>query len=139
MIPSFPPAFWAAAPSDCPRTMNAVESFNSHYNGLFYHSTPHIHLVVDALLGVQVSTDLTLTFIRRGRINPRANENESRREVLKVAYAKYTFGEYTRLRYVKKVNFLLKSDMRIFCISSYLISSHCVNKVIIFYFCNFCN
>ena len=31
----FPPKMWAAAPSDDPRTTNAVESFHSHYNGTF--------------------------------------------------------------------------------------------------------
>ena len=101
----FPPSIWAAAPSADPRTTNAVESFNAHYNGLFYYSTPHIHLAVEALQSIQVSTDLTLNSIRRGRTNPREGVNEERRKALQEAYTMYTRGEYTRLRYLKVVGY----------------------------------
>ena len=78
------PKMWAAAPSDDPRTTNAVESFHSHHNWSFYHAHPHhIHMVIGTLQSIQVTTDLKLNLIWRGRMNPRGNDNDPRRAVLK--------------------------------------------------------
>lgn len=79
----FPPEMWAATPSDDLRTTNSVENFHSHYNWSFYHAHPHIHLVIDTMKSIQVSTDLKLNSVRRGRINPRGNDNKARRAALK--------------------------------------------------------
>ena len=101
----FPPSVWAAPPSDGPRTTNSVESFNSHYNAEFYHALPHIHLVIETLEAIQTDIDLLLNSIHRGRINPRANENAHRRQLLKDMYDQYRCGDHDRLGYLQLVGY----------------------------------
>ena len=74
------------------RPPTIVDSFHSHYNALFYHAHPHIHMVMDTLQSMHVSTDSKLNSIRRGRINPRGKDNDPRRAALKNMYEKYTRG-----------------------------------------------
>jgi len=92
----FSPPLWAASsPADDPHTTNPGESFNSHYNSLFYHATPHIHLVTETvLMAIQLSTDLIFHPIRRGHSNPRANNNDERCTLLKDMYSQYAQGEW---------------------------------------------
>ena len=85
----FPPPMWATEPSDNPRTTNAVESFNSHYNGLFYHPHPNVHLVVDALLGIQASTTLLYLIPYKADVQICAHEHEGRCELMRDTYARY--------------------------------------------------
>ena len=49
----FPPSMWAVYDAEQIRTTNACEALNSKLNSMFYHSHPHIFLLIDALLEIQ--------------------------------------------------------------------------------------
>lgn len=49
----FPPSMWAQYAANVHHTTNACESMHSHLNGMFYHSHPHIFLLLDALMEIQ--------------------------------------------------------------------------------------
>jgi len=61
--------------------------------------------VIDTIQSIQVSTDLKLNSIQRGRINPRGNDNDPCRAALKAMYEQYTRGDCDRLRYLKVVGY----------------------------------
>ena len=66
----FPPPLWADEPIHCPRTNNAVESFHSHFNAMFYQAH---HLAIDSILEIQIESDLKITSILTNEVNLRSS------------------------------------------------------------------
>lgn len=65
----FLPVLWPAQHSYDPRSNNATENFYSHYNCLFYKSTPLIHEVISQILNIKYESDLKLNSIIRSKWN----------------------------------------------------------------------
>ena len=57
------------------------------------------------LEAIQETTDLILNSMRRGRSNPRSNDNEARRQLLRHVHKQYTRGAITRLWYLQTVGY----------------------------------
>jgi len=53
LFDEFPPNIWASASATLTRTINACESFHSHFNKSFYTPHPHIYNFMDKLLELQ--------------------------------------------------------------------------------------
>jgi len=101
----FPPDLWAWKPSvDMPRTTNAVEGFNRHYNDAFTGQHPNIHTLTDTLLDLQAATNVRMNTIAKNE-KPTPTTRKRRKEELDMkvlqAFQDMCAGKKTMYSYLK--------------------------------------
>lgn len=80
------PLLWETQHSNNSWSNNAFESFYSHYNSLFYKSTPHIHQVITNILEIQNESNMKLNSINRSKRNTGSSETVQKYKFLQDAY-----------------------------------------------------
>ena len=65
---TFPPSVWSECSASSLRTINACESFNAHFNALFYSAHPNIFVLVPALQKIQNETYIKMRSVTARRL-----------------------------------------------------------------------
>jgi len=100
---NFPPTLWACEPTNNPKTTNGAESYHKQYNSQFYTAHPHIHQVIDVIIGIQSDTDLKINSINNKIINFKRKETINKEIQLENIWNEYKNNIINRLTYMKKI------------------------------------
>jgi len=86
---NFPPTLWACESINNPKTTNGAENYHKHYNSQFYTAHPHIHRVIDIIIGIQSETDLKIYSINNKIINFKSKETINKEMQLENIWNEY--------------------------------------------------
>ncbi|KAF0757993.1 Uncharacterized protein FWK35_00016676 [Aphis craccivora] len=101
---TFPPRIWAEFSHSTFRSTNNCESFNSKFNGIFYHAHPNIYQFIEALKYIQQDSYIKL----RSTIKQR-NPILAKEDFIKEKIYKYSSSQISRLEFVKEISFKFNS------------------------------